>query len=386
MRFKIKIVGDENIAFLKETFSRLGEVTALPSHQITNKNIKDAEVLLVRSPTRVDQELLKESSVKFAGTATIGTDHIDTEYLEKRGIILASAPGVNSNAVAEYLVACLLVLAKRKKFTLQGKTIAVIGVGNIGSKVVKKCRALGMIPLLNDPPHRRKTKAKKYLPLEALFESDIITLHTPLTYKGRDATYHMVDKKFLSKMKQGAILINTSRGEVIDELALLNSIEKLKALVLDVWENEPNINIELLKKVELGTPHIAGYSIEGKIQATAMLYKALCKFLNKEDKWSPTSKNLLPLSKKKLIEVDCSCKRKEIMGKVVNEIYDVEDDDYRLRKIIELPLSEGGKYFDELRKSYKLRREFHNVTLILKNCSPELMQKFKGLGFLCSHQ
>ncbi len=383
----MKIVGDENIVFLKETFSRLGEVTALPSHQITNKNIKDAEVLLVRSPTRVDQELLKESSVKFVGTATIGTDHIDTEYLKKRGIAIASAPGANSNAVAEYIVACLLVLAKRKKFTLQGSTIAVIGVGNVGSKVVKKCRALGMIPLLNDPPLRRKTKAKKYLPLEALFESDIITLHTPLTYKGRDATYHMVDKKFLNKMKQGAILINTSRGSVVDESVLLEAVKqgKSKALVLDVWANEPNINIELFKKVELGTPHIAGYSIEGKIQATAMLYKALCKFLNKEDKWSPTSKNFLPLSKKKLIEVDCSCKRKEIMGKVVNEIYDVEDDDYNLRKIIELPFSERGKYFDELRKSYKLRKEFHDATLILKNCSPELMQKFKGLGFLCSH-
>lgn len=367
----MKIVGDENILFLKESFSRLGEVTALPSQDITAKSIKDADVLLVRSVTKVNRELLKGSFIKFVGTATIGIDHIDVDYLKNKGITLASAPGSNSNAVAEYIIACLLVLAQRKGFTLRGKTIGIIGVGNIGSKVAKKCLGLGMNPLLNDPPLARKTRDKKYLPLSALFGSDIITLHVPLTYKGKDATYHIVNKSFLSKMlaptrngagKGGTILINTSRGGIVDEPALLEGIEKLKAVVLDVWENEPDINIELLKKVELGTPHIAGYSLEGKAQATAMLYRGLCGFLelcgflNKKDKWSPIS--LLPPSPKVWTEY-IQPPQEEIIREIVKGFYDIEEDDRRLRKIV--AIDKRGEYFNHLRKDYKLRREFQNT-------------------------
>ncbi len=380
----MKIIGDENIALLKETFSRLGEVIALPSHQITTENIKDAEVLLIRSVTKIDKELLRETSIKFVGTATIGIDHIDTNYLKKAGITLASAPGANSNAVAEYIVTCLLFLAKRKKITLRDKTIGIIGVGNIGSKVAKKCQALGMKPLLNDPPLQRKTKNKKYLPLEKLFKADIITLHTSLTYEGQDATYHLAVKEFFSKIKQGTILINTSRGNVIDELALLESIEKLKALVLDVWVNESNINMELLKKVELGTPHIAGYSMEGKVNATSMLYKALLKFVNKKDEWVPTSL-LLPSKKIKVCDTFSQNDDEETIEKIVNKIYDLERDDSNLRKILNLKLNERSKYFEELRNNYKLRREFCDTKLLFENCGNGLLQKLKKLGFLCSH-
>lgn len=377
------IAADENITFWEETFSRQGTTKAYSAKELSPDNLKEAEALLVRSVTKVNRDLLEGTAVKFVGTATTGTDNIDEKYLKKRGIALASAPGSNSNAVAEYIVAVLLSLAPRKNFSLRGKTIGIIGVGNVGSKVVQKCQALGMKTLLNDPPLVRKTKDKKYLPLKALFVSDVITLHVPLTYYGRDATFHMVDEKFLSQMKNGAILINSSRGNVVDESALLKTLKKKKldSVVLDVWENEPNINIELLQHVDIATPHIAGYSLEGKVQATTMLYQALGHFFNKEDNWSPIS--LLPPPEKGVIKIDCSSNcEEEIIAQVVKETYNPEADNSRLRKILSLPQNERGKFFSGLRKNYPSRREFYNFKLQLKNCPVTLDQKLAGLGFL----
>lgn len=369
----MKIIADKNIVFLKETFSKLSEVIALPSEQITPRTIKDADVLLVRSVTKVNEKLLKGSKVKFVGTATIGTDHIDTSYLKKAGIKLISAPGSNSNAVAEYVISCLLALAQKHNFHLSKQTIGIIGVGNIGNKVEIKCKALGMKVLLNDPPLKRKLKlgarapiypGDRYLPVSALCNADIITLHTPLTYKGRDATYHMVDNKFLSGIKDGTILINTSRGEVIDETALLKHIGRFKAVALDVWENEPDINIELLKKVSMGTPHIAGYSLEGKINATVMLYEELCRFLNRRDivrnvplPLSPTAQTLFAPIKGATTISKQKHGNKDPLRSVLSKVYDIEADEHRLRKIITLPQRDRGQYFESLRANYKFRQE-----------------------------
>ena len=382
----MKIIADENIPFVAESFSRLGEVQTLPGREISSAHLEDADVLLIRSVTKVNQKLLQGSRVKFVGTATIGTDHIDEDYLQKEGIAFAYAPGSNANSVAEYIVAALLTLARRKKFVLQGKSIGIVGVGNVGSQVVKKCQALGMKFLLNDPPLARKTREKRYLPLETLFAADIITLHVPLNYEGEDATYHLANEKFFSQMKESSIFINSSRGAVVNEAALLNAIycKRITSVVLDVWENEPLINTQLLEQVDLGTPHIAGYSFDGKVKGTAMLYAALGRFLGREDSWSPLE--LLPAPEKEVLTIDGEGKREEaILEETIRQIYSTEDDDENLRKILSLIPEKRGKHFDHIRKNYPVRREFLNTKIICKNCSLSLQQKLKGLGFNLPH-
>ena len=211
--------------------------------------------------------MLANSKVKFVATATIGFEHVDVDYLKNSNIGFASAPGSNANSVADYIVAALLSVAQKHKITLEGKSIGVVGVGNVGSKVAKKCAALGMIVKLNDPPLSRQTGDAKYRPLNELFDCDFITLHTPLTREGQDKTYHLADDKFFASLKTGCVFINTCRGAVHDTAALKAAIQnkKLGAVILDVWENEPNIDCELLRMVDISTPHIAGYSLDGKI-------------------------------------------------------------------------------------------------------------------------
>ena len=263
----MNIVADENIPYVAEAFRKLGDVFTYPGRRIDSRAVKDAGILLVRSITKVDEHLLHGSGVRLVATATIGYDHIDLDYLRSEGIELASAAGCNASSVAEYVVAALLILARRHKFSLSGKTIGVVGVGNVGSRVVEKARILGMDVLQNDPPLERKTgKACFRILDELLARSDILTLHVPLTREGQDATYHMADEALFRKMKNGSFLINTSRGAVVDNTHLVTALKqkRLEGAVLDVWEREPEINEGLLRAVDIGTSHIAGYSLDGK--------------------------------------------------------------------------------------------------------------------------
>jgi len=381
MKTYIKISADKEIPFIKRVFGRLGKIETFTASRLSPKKIYNADILLVRSVTKINETLLKGSKIKFVGSATSGIDHIDRKYLRKMGIKLAYAPGSNANSVAEYVIACLFSLARRKGFSLAGKTIGVIGVGNVGKKVVEKCGALGMSPLLNDPPLARRTGNKKYLPLNKLFNADIITLHVPLTYRGRDATYHLANEKIFEQLKDNVIFVNTSRGATIDEKALIKFIRtgKFRAVVLDVWEEEPNINIELSKLVDIGTPHIAGYSLDGKAKATVMLYKALCKFFKKADTFSPML--LLPPGNK-IIEVDYVPGNDEkIIGEIIKGIYNPEIDDNNLRNIIELSENRRGNYFELLRRCYPIRREFYNTKLVLKNAPIDFEEKLRKLRF-----
>ena len=377
----MKIIADENIPYVKEAFSTLGEVSLLPGRKMDGASVSDADVLLVRSVTEVNEALLEGSRIGFVGTATIGTDHIDQSFLESRGIGFASAFGSNANSVAEYVVAALLNLAGRKGFRLRDKAIGVIGVGNIGSRVVRMAEALGMTVLQNDPPLKRKTRAPRFLPIDSLFEADILTLHTPLTMKGRDATYHMVNERFFDGVKPGSILINTSRGPVVETEALHKAVdyERLSLVVLDVWENEPHIDTSLLERVTLGTPHIAGYSLDGKANGAEMIYQALCKFLGQEPKWR--AKDSLPPPVPQ-IEVEVAGRDDEdVLREAVGKVYDIERDDAALREILKVPEAERGWFFDRRRKEYPIRREFFNTTLILKDGSKDLQRKFAALGF-----
>jgi len=378
----MKIIADENIPYVKEAFGTLGEVTLLAGRRMDVASVGDADVLLVRSVTKVNEALLRGSKVGFVATATIGTDHIDGTYLQSRGISFTSAFGSNANSVVEYLMAALLNLAKRREFRLRDKAIGIIGVGNIGSRVVQKARALGMKVLQNDPPLKRRTRDPKFLPIDDLFEADILTLHTPLTLEGPDATYHMVNERFLQRMKPGSILINTARGAVVETQALHEAIDRqhLSLVVLDVWENEPHIDASLLEKVTLGTPHIAGYSLDGKTNGTEMIYRALCKFLDKEPKWS--ARDSLAPPPVPQIEVEVADRDDEdVLREVVEKVYDIERDDTALRGILKVPEAKRGNFFDQKRKEYPVRREFFNTALILREGSKALLKKLTALGF-----
>jgi erythronate-4-phosphate dehydrogenase len=371
----MKIVADPNIPFVQEAFGPLGELRLVPGREITADTVRAADVLLVRSVTSVNATLLDGSQVGFVATATIGFDHIDREYLSRRGIGFASAQGSNANSVAEYVVAAMLSVAGLRKFHLRTKTLGVIGVGGVGSCVARYAEALGMRVLQNDPPRQRTERLAQFVSLErVLAEADIITLHVPLVRGGEDPTFHLFAKERLGALEtRKPVLVNTARGAVVDNQALLKAVdgERLGGVVLDVWENEPNISPELLDVVDLATPHIAGYSLDGKVNGTRMIYEAVCGFFHLPPTWSPH----LPPSPVPRIELAVSSgeDEEEVLRRVVRRVYDITDDDAALRRDV--------RAFDTRRAQYPVRREFFNTELVLRGASEELRAKVAALGF-----
>jgi erythronate-4-phosphate dehydrogenase len=379
----VRIVADENIPYVREAFGSLGHVDLVAGPAMTLALLKEADLLLVRSVTQVNENLLADSAVKFVATATIGTDHVDESYLARHRITFVSAAGSNSSSVSEYIIAALLTVARRKCFTLAGKTIGVVGVGNVGSKVAEKCRQLGLTVLKNDPPLRERTGSDEYRELPELLEScDLLTMHVPLTKGGRWPTYHMVSESLLARLKPSAFLLNSSRGAVVDEAALRQTLSagRLAGAVLDVWEHEPSIDASLLKLAELGTPHIAGYSFDGKVNGTEMIYQAACRFLGVSPAWNP--KAVLPAPTVRVISLTGSGDFEADLLSVIRRVYDIESDDARLRELLTMAGPEGAKHFDLLRKRYAVRREFFNTCVELEaRCDPQLRTALAGLGF-----
>jgi len=371
----MKIVADENIPFVAEGFGELGDVVPMPGRAISADDVRNADMLIVRSVTKVNASLLDDSAVKFVGTCTIGTDHVDLAYLAGRGIAFAAAPGSNATSVAEYIVAVMLQLAE--------KTIGIIGVGNVGSRVETRARALGMNVLLNDPPLARTTLKPKYLALDdVLPRADIVTLHVPLTDDGPDATHHLVDDEFIDKMKDGAILMNSSRGGVHESAALLDArgSGKLGALYLDVWENEPSIDVALLEATDVASPHICGYSADGKVAGVVMIHRAACAFLNRKSDWDPSSKLPRPALPRRDL-TDCGDDAEKVLRELVLATYDFTGDDRRLRDLAKLPPDERARQFDLLRRNYPCRREFRNTHVTFGVGCHELKPVVEGLGF-----
>ena len=378
----MKIVADANIPFVTECFSSIGQVHVISGRDIKKDVVADADILLVRSITPVFADLLTGSKVRFVATATIGFDHVDVGFLRRNAIGFASAPGSNVNSAAEYVIAAILEVAQRRRIALEGKSIGIIGVGNVGSRVMKKCHALGMEVLLNDPPLYRQTDDPKFLQLQELFKCDFITLHTPLTFEGIDKTFHLADENFFSSLKKGCVFINASRGGFVNSKALADSIKAkhLKSAVLDVWENEPNIDTSLLEMVETGTPHIAGYSLDGKIAGLIMIYKSVCEYFGMEPQHEAS--DFLPEPQVKTIELS-KLKRKEqtLVLDSVRKVYNIKNDDANLRQISKEPEQNRGKFFDNLRKNYPVRREFQNTRVIVKDAESSLANKLRGIGF-----
>jgi erythronate-4-phosphate dehydrogenase len=282
----MKIVVDDKIPYILEKLELLAdEVVALRGSEISADDVKEADALVVRTRTRCDETLLKGSRVQFVATATIGFDHIDTAYLERAGIRWTNCPGCNAASVAQYVKCSLLLLERQKGLSLQHSTIGIVGCGHVGSKVKAVAERLGMRVLVCDPPleqqeaKRQKPMANSYVSLDVIErESDVITFHVPLTRDGEYATIHMADEAFFHRLSRVPYIINTSRGEVVDNDALLAALNegRVRDAVIDVWEHEPQLNLQLLKRVFIGTPHIAGYSADGKVNADNMVVDALC--------------------------------------------------------------------------------------------------------------
>ena len=374
----MNLIIDENIAFAKEAFSHFGKVILVDGRTLTNKNVEDADALIIRSITRVDEELLNKSKVRFVGTATIGTDHIDPDYLKKHNITCADAKGCNADSVAEYVFTALLKVASNKNISLSEKTIGVIGIGNIGSRVVRLAESFGMKVLKSDPPLESNGIGKNYVSLDEVLNADIITLHVPLSFEGVNKTHHLLTESNLKLIKENAVIINTSRGPVIDNEALLEETKNKKFLmILDVWEDEPLINLELLAKTKVATAHIAGYSFEGKVNGTKMIYDALCNFTKTNPQWAP---ELPAIDGIELTLSECNSDEEKLYN-LFSAIYKIEEDDARLREISNYKMNDQAGYFDLLRKTYPVRREFSNFTVHLSEKEKHLKAILESFRF-----
>ena len=281
----MKVIIDHKIPYIKEAIEKIADdVVYLPGNAFTKEDVKDADALIVRTRTKCNRELLEGSQVKFIATATIGYDHIDTEYCREAGITWTNCPGCNAGSVEQYVHSVLLLLEEKKGLDLKNATIGVVGVGHVGSRVARMAEELGMKVLLNDPP-RAEQGESGFVDLATIArECDVITFHTPLNREGIYRTYHLVDEDFLFSLERTPFVINSSRGEVVDTASLLVALAagKVKAAVVDTWEYEPRISRELMEVAFLATPHIAGYSADGKANATRMSLEALCRFFGIE--------------------------------------------------------------------------------------------------------
>jgi erythronate-4-phosphate dehydrogenase len=377
----VKIVADANIPLLAEAFSPVGEVVALPADRLTPQAVHDADALLVRSVTTVNETLLAGSRVRFVATATIGVDHIDQAYLAAQRIGFASATGSNARSVAEYVIAAMTVLGERGGYDFRSKVLGIIGCGNVGGRLARMAIGLGMKVLVNDPPLARQTHDPRYLPLEAMAEADIVTFHVPLTREGPDATYQMINARLLGMLKPAAVVFNTSRGGVADPAALAAARDsgRLAAMVLDVWQGEPNIDVAMVRRTAIATPHIAGYSYDGKVNGTRMVLEAFRKHFGIDRTWDPAP--LMPPAANPEIELPDGLGIVPALRQVIRAAYDIEADDGRLRAIADQPAEARGRFFTDLRKNYPVRREFPATTVRMEPLDVELEQALGTLSF-----
>jgi erythronate-4-phosphate dehydrogenase len=374
----MRIVADSKILFARELFGHFGTVEPVGTPQLDRGALRTADAVLVRSETPVNAALLDGTPVRFVGTATIGTDHVDLAYLASRGIGFASAPGSNANSVGEYLIAALLELERRVRSPLAGLALGVVGVGNVGSIVARYAAALGMRVLLNDPPRARAGHPGPFLALDDLMGCDIVTIHVPLTRTGEDPTWHLFDAGRIGAMKPGSVLINTARGPVAETGALLAAVKggQLSAAVLDVWEEEPAIDAGMLESAAIATPHIAGYSYDGKLKASVMLHDALCVFAGVRP---PAGAVLAEAAESIPVRIPPGLSGRDALRLAVAAAYDILRDDGALRPTVRLSAAERGTHFRRLRAEYPRRREFgsHIVQSAEAGVAPVLRQ----LGF-----
>lgn len=371
----MKVVVDDKIPALKGVLDPYADVLYKEGKAISKEDLVDADALIVRTRTLCNKDLLEGTSVRMVATATIGTDHMDLAWLEQKGIHWCNAPGCNSGSVKQYIASVLAHLILDGTVPSE-TTLGIVGVGMVGSKIESLAKALGFKVLLNDPPRARREGADKFCSLDYLLSnSDIVTFHTPLIRQGEDATFHLMDESKLALLKKGAVVINSSRGEVCETRAMLKGLDngQISRLVLDVWENEPNIDSKLHNKVWIGTPHIAGYSVDGKSNGSTMTIHAIAReFGLPLQDWQPTS---LPVPDYPFIHLDNNSEPAYLTAaKAILRTYDILEDDKRLR--------EDPEDFEKQRGSYPVRREFHIWEITQSRATrPETIEMLMALGF-----
>ena len=372
-----RIVCDNKIPFLRGALEPYAEVVYLPGKETTAELVKDADALITRTRTACNASLLEGSKVRVIATATIGFDHIDTAWCEAHGIIWRNAPGCNSWSVKQYVTALLVALAQKRGLKLDGMTLGVVGVGNVGSKVAEAAEILGMKVLLNDPPRERECRdGNPFVSLnEIIRRSDIITLHVPLQKEGPDATWHLFDAARLAQMRPSQILINSSRGPVVDNKALKAALKAgaLKAACLDVWEGEPDLDPELVDLLDFSTPHIAGYSADGKANGTTAAVRVVASVLGLPlTDWKATGVPAPPQSTE--FEIDAAGHSvQDVLTEAVLHTYDISADSDALRADLSA--------FERLRGDYPIRREFDSFTVSLMGGTAEMASRLSKLGF-----
>jgi len=371
----MKFIIDSEIPFIHGVLEPFGSVLYAPGKDISPDMIKDATALIIRTRTLCNEQLLAGSSVRLIATATIGFDHIDTGYCKKAGIRWVNAPGCNSKSVEQYIAAALFTIAHKKGFTLAGKTIGIVGVGHVGSKVARVCSLLGMNVLINDPPRQRAGDPEIFCSIEQIKQNaDMITFHVPLTRMGDDITYHMADSYFFDSLKQCPVVINTSRGEIFDTAATISAIRsgQISGAIVDCWENEPNLDPELLTLADIATPHIAGYSKDGKANATKMCVQAVSRFFDLGiNNWQP---ELLSPPARPLIEPGKpGISENDILAHAILASYNIREDDNALRA--------NPNLFETLRNNYPVRREFPAYTINTKHANNKTVETLLALGF-----
>lgn len=356
----MKILIDENMPYAEQLFSQLGEVILKPGRTLTAGDLIDIDALMIRSVTKVDADLLsKANRLAFVGTATAGMDHVDQALLAERGIFFTAAPGCNKVGVAEYVFSVLMVLSQQQGFSIFDKTIGIIGAGQVGSYLAHCLTGLGINVLLNDPPKQAQGDTRVFTPLEQLLtEADVITLHTPITQQGEWPTHHLINDQILAGLRGDQILINAARGPVVDNAALKARLQQGDGFTaaLDVFEFEPQVDLELLPLLAFATPHIAGYGLEGKARGTTMVFNQYCEFLGKALWASPSS--LLPIAPVPEAVLNRAWDEATLLS-LTQLIYDVRRDDALFRRQIHQPDA-----FDQMRKQYWDRREYSAIKLV----------------------
>ncbi len=377
---ELKIIADENIPHVHQAFAALGEVTTLPGRSLQNADLKDCDCLLVRSVTRIDQQLLNKTPVQFVASATIGTDHVDLDYLQENDIGFANAPGCNAESASEYMVNALFELSQKKGFDPFNLTAGIIGHGNVGSRLKQKLDILGINTLVNDPPlEDAGDDTTNYVSLQSIIdECDFISLHVPYTREGDYPTYHLFDEALLEQLHKNTILFNAARGPVIDNQALSELLDQRQDLTifLDTWEDEPGIDQLLLQQVDLATPHIAGYSYEGKLRGTQMILHAACKYFMVEATWN--MQEFMPA--KQAITVNPG-RPEDFWPALFAQHYRVFDDHQRMLALADLNPEQTAREFDLLRKNYPQRFEYNHFIVDSGNLPDVIINQLQALKF-----
>ncbi|WP_166366728.1 4-phosphoerythronate dehydrogenase PdxB [Pseudomonas akapageensis] len=374
------IVADENIPLLDAFFEGYGEIRRYTGRSIDRAAVQDADVLLVRSVTRVDRALLEGSRIRFVGTCTIGTDHLDLDYFAEAGIHWSSAPGCNARGVVDYVLGSLLTLAELEGVDLAQRTYGVVGAGEVGGRLVKVLRGLGWKVLVCDPP-RQAREGGDYVSLETLLQAcDVISLHTPLSKDGPHPTWHLLDADRLARLKPCTWLINASRGPVVDNAALRELLLERVDLqaVLDVWEGEPQVDLALAELCVLATPHIAGYSLDGRQRGTSQIYQAFCAW--REIPETLQLADLLPKPWLAQVSLQAETDPAWALAMLCRGVYDPRCDDADFRRSLSDVTAEQRAGFDALRKHYPARREIEGLRVHIEGQSGVLEQLVDALG------